>query len=648
MKKYLSDLQESSKVRQQKMELANQRFAFLEEFHFPVSDDECQARYQALQMPQKISVLMDENDRTLSVERVRMIRELRSNQRTLENETLELTDALTAFNGKGLDLEMTVEATEQVNELYERLQALKKKQDLYNNRDKLFDFEPTGCKILQKLTEEFAPLHALWNLAFRWFDMNAKWMETSFPQVRADAMNAFLVQSGKLIIKLRKDLVMQTPLCEKVLNPLAQQIDQFKQGMPLIIRLRNPGIKTKHWEMISEVVGFQVMPSMEFTLQDFLALNLGRWSEKISEIAGVAAQEYQLESSLDQMDAELQGIKIVTVPFRDSGHFILQEIDEVISTIDDQLVTAQTLLTSPFIAPVKKRAVEKLAFLRMAHDILESWTECQRSWLYLQPIFSGTSIQQKLHKEAREWMSVDKIWFSCMTLTHNHPEFNSVMHRDGLLDSLNQCNTLLDSITKGLNAYLEAKRLGFPRFFFLSNDELISILSHTKDFNKIQESMQKLFEYVNSITVTDELLITHMNDAEGETVPFLNPVSGDTPEIEDWLSAFEEEMKNTLKESTADCMEASQKRKKEQWIAEFPAQVVLMTNQIMWTQQVDSILKGQKLRGLKLLLTKFVEQLDQLTAIVRQPINRLLRQVLSCLLINEVHNRDIIARLLRD
>jgi dynein heavy chain len=58
--------------------------------------------------------------------------------------------------------------------------------------------------------------------------------------------------------------------------------------------------------------------------------------------------------------------------------------------------------------------------------------------------------------------------------------------KPGLLERFIDMDKNLEKIQKSLDNYLETKRQQFPRFYFLSNENLLDILGQAKDPRNVQ------------------------------------------------------------------------------------------------------------------------------------------------------------------
>ncbi|KAF5825339.1 dynein heavy chain, N-terminal region 2-domain-containing protein, partial [Dunaliella salina] len=123
--------------------------------------------------------------------------------------------------------------------------------------------------------------------------------------------------------------------------------------------------------------------------------------------------------------------------------------------------------------------------------------------------------------------------------------------------------------------------MAFPRFFFLSNDELLEILSEAKDPLRVQPFVKKCFESVRELVFEAEGEITGMLSIEGEKIPFMdsvNPAASGAVEV--WLLEVEGAMKRTLHKVAGESIEAYTKGPRLKWILNWPGQLVLNCSQV--------------------------------------------------------------------
>jgi dynein heavy chain len=188
--------------------------------------------------------------------------------------------------------------------------------------------------------------------------------------------------------------------------------------------------------------------------------------------------------------------------------------------LDDNIVMTQAMSFLPYKKPFEERIAKWEAQLSLVSSTLEAWIAVQRNWTYLEPIFGSPDIMEQLPLEGKRFATVDRTWRKTLAATERAPGVLAACASPKLLESFVECNKLLDSVQKGLSDYLETKRLAFARFFFLSTDELLQILSQTKDPLAVQPHLRKCFEAIERLTFAQDLAISAMTSREGEVMPF--------------------------------------------------------------------------------------------------------------------------------
>jgi len=498
----------------------------------------------------------------------------------------------------------------------------------------------TEFEVLDEVKADLGLKLKLWKGIKEWNHLTAEWTNTPLATVEAAALEKKITVFNKLCFQAAKNLP-GNPVVPK----LKSSVTSFTPVLPVVVNLRDDTLQERHWKQIDDCVGFEIQEDPDFTLGMLIEKEVTAHADRIVEITTYAQQEFVLEGMMAKVTNMWKTSEFEVRNHKDQKDlFILGDTSEIIANLDDSLVTINTVLGSRYVGGIRDLVDEWRGKLILFQDTLDEWLMCQKTWMYLETIFSSPDIVKQLPEAAKLFQTVDKSWKNIMKMTNDDPVAIKAGTYKDRKETFQSHNVALDKIQKNLEEYLETKRAAFPRFYFLSNDELLEILSQAKNPLAVQPHLRKCFDNIVSLEFApgESVDILAMFSQEGERIDLGKNLKARGP-VESWLTDVESRMKDRLHALMKAGLIDYDKRDRKEWILHHPGQVVATVAQMTWARETESALREENASEAMVKWSALYKaDLNDLIIKIRGDLTKLERKVIVALVTTDVHARDII------
>ena len=628
-----------------------EKYRTLRMYGYPVSDEEAdmvdhmRARWEELSLKAKI------RDHSLGLVKKEFTLVTQAQVTEFQKEVVELHEV---YNGKGgpdaggIDLD---EGLARMEKFTVELGAKVRTREQLGLAQKLFNLPIQPYPELSEMEASLRDLKTIFDLYVEQKEARDVWASGLWSELEMSTMEKGMEGFKEALGKLDKRLKAYKPY-----RLAEESINAFTMSLPLIQNLKGEALRERHWKKLMEVTGvtFDMNPRT-FTLGSLFEMNLSSFEEAIMEICSGAIKELNIENGISAIADTWRVQRFEVVKYMKGTQergLVLRSTDEIQQTLEDQTMNLSSMMSSRFVAPFLELTQKWEKLMSTISEVIEVWMKVQSKWMYLEAIFVGSEdIRLQLPEEAKRFDRIHNAFKKVMGETFKNPNVLDACTAEGRLATLQGLYAQLEACQKSLSDYLETKRTTFPRFYFLSDDELLQILG-TSDPLAVQEHMLKLFDNTAALTFDrGGAKVLGMVSSEKETFAFRTPQPTEGA-VEAWLGLVESEMITTLRRTQKECTYHYPQCDRLEWVKTNLGLMVNTGAQIWWTYEAadvfDKVRRGDKM-GMKRFSAKCHEQLDNLIVGVRDTKgDKFATKKINTLIILDVHARDIIDMFVRD
>jgi len=443
----------------------------------------------------------------------------------------------------------------------------------------------------------------------------------------------------------------------------------FFRVCPLITSLCTPAMRERHWNEIMTGTGrIFTLPANDptMTLKIMLDLDLGspKNSALVEESTDKAQKEAKQEVQLATLKETWSKVELISTMYKDSGVPLVKMGEAEFEALEADLLILQGMVASRYDFWKVDSAKWQKDLVALS-DVLGTLSELQRMWSYLEPLFiQSDEVKRELPEAAKKFEVVDKLVRSTLKGMWADKNASVAANKEGLLKSLEEMLHEHEMCKKALSDFIDGKRRLFPRFYFVSEADLLDILSNASNPTIIMKHVDKVCLQTKTFIIdcpkndTRPTASSWISGVGVEVVDF-EPAIQLNGKVENYMEASLQGQMHSL----AKCLTRSYKRYKSQprtdWLRDSPdgtevrsdpVMIALLTATMYYvveTEQAQAeILSGADPEAMNKNIDRIKNQLKDLIVVTSGDLNKSDRMRVMVMITMDAHSRDIVEKLI--
>ena len=490
----LEQLKADSPTLEAKIPPIDDTYATLAKFDVQVAADELAKLHNLRAAWDDFQQMLDDAKRALDKAKVSMRRDLEASLDNYTQQVHQLREHVVVDLPVSQDLTAD-EAMAVIADYKRRVVAVRERRDGLRSGLDIFAIETPEHKELKDTEHDLEVAEQIWTLATEWAAQFDEWKTGAFAELDIAQMETVAGQYNKRIGKLGRE-IKRWGIWEKT----RAKLQEFLATLPLIQDLSNPALRPRHWEQLKRDLGSDFdEKAADFTLEAVFATGLNTVPDLVSELSSNANKELAIEEALKDVEARWATVELEVASYKTS-YFKIKSTDDLFQTLEDDSVQLSTMKASKFYGSFKDRVDKWEHALGLVSEVIDVLLTVQRKWLYLESIFVGSDdICKQLPRESALFTQVNQAFTQIMTDAHRHPNAVDICTEPTALDKATDMDDKLEAIQKSLDTFLESKRMVFPRFYFISDDDLLAIIGQSREPLGVQKHIKKCFRRLQGV-----------------------------------------------------------------------------------------------------------------------------------------------------